>query len=107
VKKAALVAVDPVCEATLQSLARVIQPLLRLADPVQQLARKRARTTVDLSLKVRDVGHDQFRRGTGRGRTQIRNEIADGEIDFVANGRDDWHRGMKYRSCDDFFIELP
>jgi hypothetical protein len=107
VEKAALVAVDPVCEATLQSLARVIQPLLRLADAVQQLARKRARTTVDLSLKIRDVGDDQFCRGTGRGRPQIRNEIANRKIDFVPDRGDNWHCGIEYRSCHNLFVKLP
>jgi hypothetical protein len=86
VEKAALVGVDLVCEATLQSLARVIQPLLRIANPIQQLARERARATVDLSLKIHNVGHDQFRRGTGCRCAQIRDEIAYGKIDFVANG---------------------
>src|SRR5438552_10093458 len=107
VEETAPVTVDLVREAALQNLACVIQALLRVAYPVQQLACERAGATVDPPLKIDNIRHNQFRRGARRWRAQIRNEIADGEIDFVTDRGDNWHRGMKNRARDNLFVELP
>ena len=58
VQKTALVTVDLVAETPPQSLARVIEPLLRVAHPVQQLPRKRARATVNSSLEIDNIWHN-------------------------------------------------
>ena len=71
----AFVTVELVREATLQSLARVIQTLLGLADPAEQLARQRPCATVDPPLQIDSVGHDQFSRGARRRRAQVGDEI--------------------------------
>ncbi len=57
-EEAALVTVDLVREAALQSFARVIKPLLRVADPVEQLAPERAGATINPSLEIDNVGHN-------------------------------------------------
>ena len=75
-EKAALVTVELVRKAALQSFARVIQPLLRVAHPVEQLARERAGATVDTSLEIVNIGNNQFRCRARRRRAQIRDEIA-------------------------------
>ena len=84
-QETALITVDLMRETTLQSLARVVEPLLRVADSVQQLARERAHATVEPPLKVDNIGHDQFRGSAGCRRAQIRDEIADGKINFVTH----------------------
>ena len=83
----ALHRVDVVRETTLQSLAPVIQALLRVAYTVQQLARKQARATLDLPLKIDNIGDNQFRGGTGRRRAQVCDEIGNREIDLPIKRR--------------------
>src|SRR6266550_4626679 len=107
VEEAALVAVDLVREATLQNLACVVQPLLRVAESVQQLARKPARATIDPPVKIDNIWHNQFRCSARCGRAQIRDEITNRKIDFVADRGDNWHCGIKYCSRDNLFVELP
>src|SRR6267154_4076985 len=103
----ALAALNLMRETTLQSIPRVVEPLLRIAYAVQQLAAQRARATIDLALEIYDIRNNQFG-GSARGRrAQIRDKIANGKIDFVTDSRDDWHGGMEYRASDDLFIELP
>ena len=58
VEKGALVTVDLMRETALQSLACVIQPLLRVAYPVEKLTRDRARATVDSPPKLDNIGHN-------------------------------------------------
>jgi hypothetical protein len=43
----------------------------------------------------------------GRGHRQIRHKIADRKINLVTDRRNNWYRGMKYCSCDNFFVEFP
>jgi hypothetical protein len=107
VEKTALVTVDLVREAALQNLACVVQPLLRVLDPVEQLARKPARATIDPPVKIDNIRDNQFRCSARCGRAQISNEITDGKIDFVTDRRDNWHRGIKYCPCNNLFVELP
>src|SRR5436190_23855296 len=107
VEETAFVAVDLVRKAALQGLAGVVEPLLRVAHPAQQLPRKRACATIDPSLKIDNIGHNQFRRSARCGRAQIRYEITDRKIDFVTYRRDNWHRGIEYCSCNNLFVELP
>src|SRR5437773_11048072 len=90
VEETAFVAVDLVRKAALQGLARVVEPLLRVAHPVQQLAGKPARATVNSSLKIDNIGHNQFCRSARCRRAQIGDEIANGKIDFVTDCRDNW-----------------
>ena len=103
----ALVALNLMRETTLQGIARVIEPLLRVAYAVQQLAAQRARATIDLALEIDDIRDNQFGGSTRGRRAQICDKIANGKIDFVTDRRDDWHGGMEYRARDDLFIELP
>src|SRR5439155_23790069 len=107
VKEAALVTVDFMRKTALQSLARVVQPLLRVTDTVQQLVRERPRATVDPALKIGNVGHDQFRRSARRRRAQVCDEIANSEVDLVTDCRDDRHGGMDYCARDNLFVEFP
>ena len=103
----ALVALNLMRETTLQGIPRVVEPLLRVAYAVQQLAAQRARATIDLALEIYDIRDNQFG-GSARCRcAQIRDKIANGKIDFVTDSRDDWHGGMEYRARDDLFVELP
>jgi hypothetical protein len=46
----ALVALNLMRKTTLQGLARVVEPLLRVAYAIQQLAAQRACATIDLPL---------------------------------------------------------
>src|SRR5512132_3288882 len=102
-----LVTLNLMRETTLQGIPRVVQPLLRVAYVVQQLAAQRARATIDLPLEIYDIRHNQFG-GSARGRrAQSCDKVANGKIDFVTDSRDDWHGGMEYRARDDLFIELP
>ena len=94
-------------KTALQGFARVIEPLLRVAYAVEQLAAQRARATIDLALEIDDVRDNQFGGGARGRRAQIRDKIANGKIDFVTDCRDDWHGGMEYCARDDLFIELP
>ena len=73
-QEAALVTVDLVREAALQSLARVVESLLRVAYAVQQLARERAGATVDAPLEIVNIGHNQFRCRARCGRAEIRGD---------------------------------
>jgi hypothetical protein len=106
-EEASPVIVELVRQAPLQSLTCVIQTLLRVTEPVQELPRKRTRASIDLPLKIDNIGHNQFTGCAGSRRPQVRHEIADGKIDFMADRRDYWYRGIKYRSRHDFFVELP
>src|SRR6476660_4376362 len=103
----ALVALNLMRETTLQGVPRVVDPLLRVAYAVKQLAPQRARATIDLALEIYDIRDNQFGRGTWGRRAQICDKIANGKIDFVTDCRDDWHVGMEYCASDDLFIELP
>ena len=94
----ALVALNLMRETTLQGLASVIEPLLRVAYAVQQLAAERVRATINLPLEIYDIRDNQFGRGAWGRRAQICHKIANGEIDFVTDSRDDWHGGMEYRA---------
>jgi hypothetical protein len=107
VVEAALVTVDLVREATLQRLARMIETLLCVPDSAKQLARERTRATIEPSLKIENIGYDQFRAGTWCGRAQVGHEIADGKIDFVTDRRDNWHSGIEYCASDNLFVEFP
>src|SRR5262249_17458796 len=101
----AFINLDLVRKTALQGLSRVIEPLLRVAYPVEQLALPRARATFDLALEIGDVGDNQFG-GSARGRrTQVCDEIAYGKIDFVTDCRDDRYSRMEYCARDDLFIE--
>src|SRR5512132_4332372 len=72
----ALVALNLMRETTLQGIPRVVEPLLRVAYAVQQLAAQRACATIDLPLYIDDVRDNQFG-GSARGRrAQVRDEIA-------------------------------
>jgi hypothetical protein len=81
----ALVALNLMRETTLQGIPRVVDPLLRVAYAVKQLAPQRARATIDLALEIDDVGDNQFG-GSARGRrAQICDKVANGKIDFVTD----------------------
>src|SRR6476620_10898586 len=107
IQEAPLVALNFVCKTALQGIARMIESLLSIAHAVEHLTPQRARATIDLALEINDVRDNQFGGSAGGRRTQVCDEIANGEIDFVTDGRDDWQRGMEYRARDDLFIELP
>src|SRR5215468_8521176 len=103
----AFITLDLVRKTALQGLTRVIEPLLRVANAIKQLPSQSAQATVDLSLEINDVRDNQFGGSARSRRTQVCDEIANGEIDFVTDCRDDWHEGMEYRARDDLFVELP
>src|SRR5262249_13157088 len=103
----AFINLDLMRKTALQGLARVIEPLLRIAYPVEQLALQRARATFDVALEIYDIGDNQFGGSAWSRRPKVCGEIANGKIDFVADGRDDWQRRMENRARDDLFIELP
>ena len=107
VKQTALVTLNLMRETALQGIPHVVEPLLRVAYAVQQLAAQRARAAIDLALKIDDIRDNQFG-GSARGRrAQICDKVANGKVDFVTHSRDDWHGGMEYRARNDLFIELP
>ena len=60
VGQTALVALNLMRETTLQRIPRVIEPLLRVAYAIQQLAAQRARATIDLALEIYDIRDNQF-----------------------------------------------
>src|SRR6266700_7729033 len=76
----ALVALNLMRETTLQGIPRVVEPLLRVAYAIQQLASQRARATIDLTLEIYDIRGNQFG-GSARSRcAQICDKVADGKI---------------------------
>src|SRR5262249_49503525 len=85
IQEAPLVALDLVHKTALQGLSRVIEPLLRVAYPVEQLAVQRARATIDLALEIYDIRHNQIRGSTRSRRTKICDKIANSKIDFVTD----------------------
>src|ERR1043166_6814245 len=69
-----------------------------------------AHSTGDLGdeLATREYAFgDDFSSGAGRRRADIGDKIADGEINFVPDGRDDWQRRFEDCSCHYFFVEGP
>src|SRR5688572_28832719 len=50
---------------------------------------------------------DDLGGSAGGGGTDIGNEVADGEIDFVSDGRNDRDGGLINGASDDFFVEGP
>src|SRR5258705_13334602 len=86
-----LVALNFMRETTLQGIPRVVEPLLSVAYAVQQLAAQRARATIDLALEIYDIRDNQFGGSARRRCAQICDKVADSEIDFVTDSRDDWH----------------
>jgi hypothetical protein len=86
VQKTALVTVNPVAETAAHSLARMIEPLLSVADAIEQFALERACAVVHVPAKIGNVRHNEFRCCARSRRAQIGHEIADREINFVADG---------------------
>ena len=86
VQKTALVPFDLVAETAAQSLTGVIEPLLRVAHPVELLAPDCTRAVIHVSAKIANVRDNEFRRCARSRGAQVGHEIADREIDFVANG---------------------
>ena len=54
-----------------------------------------------------DAFGDDFGGGARRGGAQVGDKIADGEIDFMADGGYDGQGGFKNGASDDFFVEGP
>src|SRR6266536_851036 len=77
VEEAAFVAVDLMREATLQSLARVIEALLRVAHPVEQLAPDCTCAVIHVPAKIGNVRYNEFSCSARCGRAQVGYEIAD------------------------------
>src|SRR5262252_6985804 len=63
--------------------------------------------TVDPPDEIVLGGDDDLGGGRGSGRSPVRHEIRDGDIAFVAHGRDDWNGRTRYRPRDDLFVEGP
>ncbi len=53
------------------------------------------------------VGGQQFGGGRGGWRTHVGDEIADGDVGFVAHGADDRRDAGRYRARHGFFVETP
>jgi hypothetical protein len=53
------------------------------------------------------VGGEDFGGGTGGGGAEVGNEVADGEVDFVADGTDNWEGTGGDGVGENFFVELP
>src|SRR5437773_7858065 len=87
----AVVALNLMRETTLQGIPRVVEPLLRVAYAIQQLTAQRARAAIDLALEIYDIRDNQFGGSARRRCAQICDKVADSEIDFVTDSRDDWH----------------
>src|SRR3954454_22587327 len=85
----------------------MIETLLCVASPVQQLTCKRAGGPVDVAAKINNVRDDQFRSSARRRRSQVRDKIADGEINFMTDCRDNRYCRMENSPRDDLFVELP
>ena len=94
-------------KATLQNFAGVIEPLLRVAHPVEQLASDCTRAVIQVPAKIGNVRDNEFRcRARSRG-AQIGHEIANREIDFMSYCRDDRHINIGNGARDNFFVEFP
>src|SRR2546422_2317144 len=59
------------------------------------------------SSDLKNTLGDDFRRRARRSRADIRHEIADGEINLVADRRNDRHGRLKNRARHGFFVERP
>ena len=87
VEEAALVTVDLVAETAPQSLARMIEPLLRFAHPVEQLAPDCTRAVVHVPSKIGNVRDNKFCRCARSRGAQVGHEIDFTISDFVADLR--------------------
>jgi hypothetical protein len=74
--------------------------------PTRQVSDPNGRFSYKFAAR-KNTFRDNLRRGAGGSSTHVRDKVANGEIDFVANGGDDRQGGLKDRSCDDFFVERP
>ena len=81
--------------------------LLRVAQAFEKLARESAFEHIHAMPKIDNVRHNQFGGGAGSRRPQISNEIANREIDFVADRGNDRDSDIDNRSRDDLLVELP
>ncbi len=61
----------------------------------------------DFFLEFAGVGHGEFGGGAGSWGALVGGEVGDGEIDFVADGGDDWDRARGDGAGDGFLVEAP
>ena len=61
----------------------------------------------DVALEFLARADDNFRRGGRSGGAQVRHEIGDGEIGFVADAGDHRNQRRGNRARDNFFVECP
>src|SRR5262249_24552782 len=107
VGESATVVVDLVGKRASQNFTGVIEPLLRVAHSIKQFAAKNTRAAVEMTAKIDHVLYDKLGGRAGRWRAQVGDEIANGEIDLVADRGNDRHIHAGDRTGDNFFIELP
>lgn len=62
---------------------------------------------VDLGADLIPIAQDDRGGTCGSGRTDVGDEIGDGEVGLVADCRDDGRAAFRYRSSDGFLVEGP
>ena len=62
---------------------------------------------VDIGEQIREDRHHEFRGGGRRGRTNIRDEVCDGEVDLVPDRADHRDLAVVDRTGHDLFVECP
>src|SRR4029453_17304576 len=77
VQETALVTFDLVAETAPQSLTRMIEPLLGVAHPVEQLAPDCTRAVIHVSAKIGNLRDNEFRRCARSRGAQVSHENAD------------------------------
>src|SRR5215510_14057582 len=83
------------------------QPGSAAADRALQGARQASRPGRKTAQPFTAVRDDQFGGARGGGRAQIRDEVRDREIDFMADTAHERDRASGNGPSDDFFIEWP
>ena len=82
------------------------EPRFLVLDKIAQTFVQAAAQLVDPPLQVECVRYDEFRGSARCRRTQVSNEIGNGEINFVTDRADDWDRIRKWPG-NDLLVELP
>lgn len=84
-----------------------VEPVFVLQKPVLKRGVEPLLSAVYLLFEVSFAADDQFGGGGGGGRAEVGDKIADGEIDFVADGGDDRNVGGGDGAGDNFLVETP
>src|SRR5437667_8485385 len=76
-------------------------------DAITNLIAERLAKVGNMFIEFTACLHDKFRGGAGSGGANVRDEVGDGEIGFVADAGDDGNFRIEDGAGDDLFVEGP